>query len=453
MSDFFMTVLDIVVFIISLGILIIIHELGHLTTAKIFKVYCYEFSIGMGNALYTHKPDPKKGQETAFSIRAFPIGGYVSMAGEDLEDAEGVDKSIVVPHERTIEGISRWKRVIIMFAGVFMNFVLAYILFFINYAAVPQTVAYYSSNEVFVVEDSKASLAGLNNYDAIESIQQDFYYRRADGQYNAQPDETTGLQEVTCYAYETDPENLLDYNKSISSLLSGNLYYVNSENKVDVVNYLPKTEGDKRVITLNYESQDSSDVKTATIETLGEKDGNDLVWGKIGIGTTYDIVHYSFGESFKLAWNQWLTGCSAIFVALAKMFTPTGFSQLGGIVAVFSVSSTAVSIGINAVLYLWGMISVNLAIFNLLPFPGLDGWQILVTIIEGIAFRIKKIKNKNKYNNLTPEEKKAIVAEDELKEAKNKMKYNKIKNIVSYVGLILLIVLAVVLVIKDIINL
>ena len=451
MSDFLITVLDIVIFIVSLGILIIIHELGHLTTAKIFKVYCYEFSIGMGNAIYTHKPDPKKGQETAFSIRALPIGGYVSMAGEDLEDAEGVDKSIVVPRERTIEGISRWKRIIIMFAGVFMNFLLAYLLFFINYAAVPQTVAHYDSNQVFVVEDSKASLAGLQDNDAIESINQDFYYIGEDGTYSSEKDDSTGVQEITRYAYESEPDNLLEYNNSISSVLSGNIYYTTTDGEIVVKTYSPKSEGDKRVISITYERD--GEEKTVTIVTLAENSDGDFTWETIGISATYDTVNYTAGEALGLAWDQWLTGCSAIFVALANMFTPSGFAQVGGIVAVFSVSSLAVSIGLNAVLYLWGMISVNLAIFNLLPFPGLDGWQILVTIIEGIAVRIKKIKNKNKYVNLSEEEKEKLMAEDQLKEAKNKIRYNKIKNIVSYIGLIILVVLAVVLVIKDIISL
>jgi len=451
MSDFLITVLDIVIFIVSLGILIIIHELGHLTTAKIFKVYCYEFSIGMGNAIYTHKPDPKKGQETAFSIRALPIGGYVSMAGEDLEDAEGVDKSIVVPRERTIEGISRWKRIIIMFAGVFMNFLLAYLLFFINYAAVPQTVAHYDSNQVFVVEDSKASLAGLQDNDAIESINQDFYYIGEDGTYSSEKDDSTGVQEITRYAYESEPDNLLEYNNSISSVLSGNIYYTTTDGEIVGKTYSPKSEEDKRVISITYERD--GEEKTVTIATLAENSDGDLTWETIGISATYDTVNYTAGEALGLAWDQWLTGCSAIFVALANMFTPSGFAQVGGIVAVFSVSSLAVSIGLNAVLYLWGMISVNLAIFNLLPFPGLDGWQILVTIIEGIAVRIKKIKNKNKYVNLSEEEKEKLMAEDQLKEAKNKIRYNKIKNIVSYIGLIILVVLAVVLVIKDIISL
>ena len=72
MDGFLGTVLNIVIFIVSLGALIVIHELGHLSTAKLFKVYCYEFSVGMGPALFKHK---RKGGETIFSVRALPIGG------------------------------------------------------------------------------------------------------------------------------------------------------------------------------------------------------------------------------------------------------------------------------------------------------------------------------------------------------------------------------------------
>ena len=123
MDGFLGTVLNIVIFIVSLGALIVIHELGHLSTAKLFKVYCYEFSVGMGPALFKHK---RKGGETIFSVRALPIGGYVAMAGEDMDDSEkdSDHSEVVVPKERTIEGIARWKRVIIMGAGVFLNFIL-----------------------------------------------------------------------------------------------------------------------------------------------------------------------------------------------------------------------------------------------------------------------------------------------------------------------------------------
>ena len=92
-------IVSIVLFIVSLGVLITLHELGHLTMAKLFNVYCQEFSIGFGPALL-HKRG--KGKETYFSIRAIPLGGYVSMYGEEMELEEGV----VVGEERSLEGIN-----------------------------------------------------------------------------------------------------------------------------------------------------------------------------------------------------------------------------------------------------------------------------------------------------------------------------------------------------------
>ena len=140
----------IIVFILGLSLLITIHELGHFIVAKIFGVYCHEFSIGMGPAIFS-----KKKGETKYSVRWLPIGGYVSMAGEEVnsnikdEDPNVINAEIVekdaetnkikedeeempdIPYERTINGIKAWKRFLVIGAGVFMNFVLAYILFFI----------------------------------------------------------------------------------------------------------------------------------------------------------------------------------------------------------------------------------------------------------------------------------------------------------------------------------
>ena len=78
------TLINILVFLLILTGIIVIHELGHFITAKFFKVYCGAFSIGMGPKIFG-----KKGKETEFQIRALPVGGFVSMAGEaDQEDNE-----------------------------------------------------------------------------------------------------------------------------------------------------------------------------------------------------------------------------------------------------------------------------------------------------------------------------------------------------------------------------
>ena len=88
MTGVFTTIGNIVLMLVILGILVAIHEAGHLAAAKIFKVYCFEYSIGFGPAIFKKKR--KKG-ETAFALRAFPLGGYVSMYGEPGVVPEGFE--------------------------------------------------------------------------------------------------------------------------------------------------------------------------------------------------------------------------------------------------------------------------------------------------------------------------------------------------------------------------
>ena len=122
---------SILLFIVSISLLITIHELGHFTMAKIFNVYVNEFSIGFGPQLFK----VKKG-ETTYSLRAIPLGGYVSMFGEGVEITDGS-----VPQERSLLGIKKWKRAIIMIAGITLNFVLGFLLFFVNNAFFPKAYA------------------------------------------------------------------------------------------------------------------------------------------------------------------------------------------------------------------------------------------------------------------------------------------------------------------------
>ena len=121
--NFGSVLLGLLAFVVLLSIIIIIHELGHLITAKKFGVYCHEFSIGMGPCLWSHRFS-----ETTLSIRAIPFGGYVMMAGED-DGSEELEEMKDVPQERRLNGITAWKQVIIMAAGAAMNILLAWLLF------------------------------------------------------------------------------------------------------------------------------------------------------------------------------------------------------------------------------------------------------------------------------------------------------------------------------------
>ena len=111
-----------VVFILILGLIVLVHELGHFLWAKKFGVFIYEFSIGMGPVIYSRKG---KKDGITYNIRAFPIGGFVSMAGEVYED----DNS--VPKEKCLCNKPIWQRIIVMAAGVINNFIMAIILLFV----------------------------------------------------------------------------------------------------------------------------------------------------------------------------------------------------------------------------------------------------------------------------------------------------------------------------------
>jgi regulator of sigma E protease len=108
-------------FILVLGVTVFIHELGHFIFAKRAGIYVYEFALGMGPKLFKFK---RKNDETVYSIRLLPIGGYVQMAGEEIE----VDDNI--PMDRRMQSKGWWQRFLTIIAGVLFNFILAIILLF-----------------------------------------------------------------------------------------------------------------------------------------------------------------------------------------------------------------------------------------------------------------------------------------------------------------------------------
>ena len=116
--------LNLIYFIIILGIIVLVHEFGHFIFAKLFGIYVYEFAIGMGPKLFHWKS--KKG-ETEYSIRAIPIGGFCALAGEDL-DSDDQEK---VPEDRRLQSKPVWQRFLVMFFGAGNNFILAFLLLLI----------------------------------------------------------------------------------------------------------------------------------------------------------------------------------------------------------------------------------------------------------------------------------------------------------------------------------
>ena len=151
--------MTLIYFILILGITIMIHEFGHYLMAKKAGVYVYEFSIGMGPRLLKWK---RKNDETEYSLRILPIGGYVQLAGEEGTPDKKIPKGTRLQDKNTIQNI------LIMGAGVFNNFILALVLLFI----VGLFVGYTNPKPIIstVKEDTSAYLAGLEVGDKIVKI-------------------------------------------------------------------------------------------------------------------------------------------------------------------------------------------------------------------------------------------------------------------------------------------
>ena len=151
--------MTIIYFILILGVIIFIHELGHFLFAKSAGIYIYEFAIGMGPKIFSRK---SKKSETEYSIRLIPLGGFCSMAGESVEDEK------TVPKDKLMQNKTWFQRFMVIFAGPLFNFILAFVLLlFIGFIfGSPPTKPVIGA----IDQNSAAYKAGLEVGDTILSI-------------------------------------------------------------------------------------------------------------------------------------------------------------------------------------------------------------------------------------------------------------------------------------------
>jgi regulator of sigma E protease len=354
------TILSTFLFLLSLGILILIHELGHFLMAKAFNVYVREFSIGFGPILLSWT----KG-ETKYMLKAFPLGGYVAMVGEEVSGAD-----LNVPFERSLLGISKPKRALVLSAGIILNLVLAFVLFFAsNWGFTQRTL----TNQMVITETSVAAQAGIENGEVL------VFAPLNDGSIPV----TTELGVDTYQLYINDFET---YDDSLSTLLNiGKMvdtqfvaYTVDSltdfvEFQLPVRVYQDATTFVERQVTIR-------------LDAISADQGFSLE--PLGIGFYVIMTDYTFVEAIAEAGRDWWRGVTLIVDTVINLFRGQNLDQVGGIVAVFSTTSSILNnLGLGSYIFIWGLISVNLAVFNLLPFPGLDGWHLLVISIEGLFKR------------------------------------------------------------------
>lgn len=319
----------ILAFILMLGVIIIIHEAGHFMAARAFGVHCHEFSFGMGPVLWQ-----KQGKHTLFSIRALPIGGFVSMAGETEVSDDDDDEDNWMKHVPESERLNRkpvWQQVIIMAAGVFMNLVLAWLLI-LTVTAIRGTVSEPALPVVYqVAENSAANEAGLEPGDRIVSI------TAPDGS-RIEPDTQSELSEF------------LQYNPGLSS------FEIMRGDEIFTVQMQPRLDEQTQSYILGFTSQSRS-------RRL----------------KPFEAIPVSFAQLGEF------TG--SIFRSLGMLIQGKGLNGLSGPVGIYKVTDQVISYGFVPYLMLCALISLNIGIFNLIPIPALDGGRILMLVLEKIFRR------------------------------------------------------------------
>ena len=318
-----------ILLIVILGVLIFVHEAGHFIAAKKAGAYVYEFSLGMGPKLFGWN---RKGDETDYSIRAFPIGGYCAIAGEISED-DGFDKKLKKDQYMCNKTITQ--RCIILIAGVCMNFITGFLLLFLS------ALIWGSADQSPVVgrveKGYPVAKAGIEVGDKILKID----------------------------------------NKKVSSW--------------DLVILRLNLKTKENTHTFEVEKA-TGDTKTYTVKpkTVKEKDGSERIVYGIGQDVTrkrgiISSLSYAITKTDAIIKSMWLI-VGNLFIGKLSL------SSLSGPVGVYTIVGQAAKTSVESVIYLAAYLSINLGFINILPFPAFDGGHVLFLIIEGI--RKKKMNPK-----------------------------------------------------------
>ena len=380
--------------IILLGFLILIHEAGHFVVAKLCKVKVNEFAIGFGPAIWK-----KQGKETKYALRLVPLGGFVSMEGEDERSED----------DRSFSKASIPKRMLIVVAGATVNIVFAIIVYF---ALISSSGTYVSNVVDETIDGYAAQQIGLQNGDEIIEI--DGEKIRSQKDINEVISNSNG-KEVNIKINRND--EILEYNiKPTEVPVKTTGIYLDDEAKIITVEKGSSSEkagiqaNDKLIKVNNIEiNQDPN----KAVEAINEKGLNTMLLTverdgqQIQIELTPDYIStYYLGVNLQLApdtfWNRCLNGgmqtadfLTSIVENLKQLFTgQVGVNQMMGPVGISEV--IAKTDGIREFFQMMALISLSLGVTNLLPIPALDGGKLLILIVE--AIRRKPLKQETEIN-------------------------------------------------------
>ena len=302
--------------VVMLGLIIFVHELGHFLTAKLFKMPVSEFSIGMGPQVFS--VDTKN---TAYSFRAIPIGGYVNIEGMEIGSEV----------ENGFSSKPTYQRFIVLFAGVFMNFLMAFILLF-AIAKINGRIEY----------DTNAIIGGLVKGGANEQI-----------------------LKVDDKILELDGKKINVWT-DISKITKA------SQNKEEISALIERNGKEENI----------------TLKLTKDEENNRIV---LGISPKYKKIDLSTTESLDFTKNSF----NSIFTDTIKGFFTlfsgkASLKEISGPVGIFKVVGEVSKFGWVSIISLCVVLSINIGVLNLLPIPALDGGRIIFVFLELFGIKINK---------------------------------------------------------------
>ncbi len=466
-----MSILYILLALLVFGVLIFVHELGHFLAARACGVDILEFAIGMGPKIFSKK---SKKSGTVYSLRLFPIGGYVSMLGENgmeaVQGENGVEKEekppFILDSEEATEkedpiaseidpalaaraycNQSVWKRILISLAGPFMNVFLGFLLMIgIVWASGAGSVGTTTVGAFFVQYSSEeVQEGGLQNGDYISYVKdvapdsQAVAVRDLDGLRRLVEESETGLFEVG--VERLDENGTVQYvkleNVSLTSAfldacflqsLSAERLQIGDEivkvNSTRVhtayeLAYEVMNQGHKPIVFTVLRGGERVTLDAVQIPTVVDSASN-TVFGDIDF-KVYPEESFGFGTVLRHAWYRSTSTVKMVYDSLVGLFSGRyGVEAVSGPVGITKTISDAAQTGVLNLIYLVTVISINLGVMNLLPFPALDGGHLLLYLVEIV--RRKPVKK-------------------------------EVEGFINFIGLVILLALAVLIAIKDIIAL
>ncbi len=329
--------MSVVLFIVILAVLILFHELGHFLAARSVGARVDEFGIGFPPRAWAFRP---KGSETEYSINWIPFGGFVRILGEN-----GLDEIAEADKPRSLTSKNRLAQVWVLCAGVLFNVLMGWVFLSISFmsgvpsSVAPETHGLVGAPEITILqalEDTPASDAGFESGDVIRAM-----FREGDTQ-------------------ETIPQSVVEVQEFIAASAGIPLTFTfEREGAVKTLVVTPEiNEQRKGIIGISLDLIGT--IKLSPLDALiegGRMTGKFLVSIAQGLG---GFVRDAFSGT-------------------------ADYSQVSGPVGIVGMVGTVSNQGFIALLSFAALISLNLAIINLVPFPALDGGRVLFIIIEAIT--------------------------------------------------------------------